>query len=155
MRQLTLLFCALLVMSMLAGVGSYWVTPKETEVDQGAQSAVVLPEMKDAASWESILKQVSAYYKPPAGALSAEELEAQRQAEAKVLTLDDARIVGLVVGEQARVYVLTPNAVEPKILSVGEGWLEPWKVYTVSQDFVVWRDAQNDETITQYLFKES
>lgn len=150
-------FLVLLVFSMVTGVAVYWVSPADTGVQQVSPKSLSIPEPQDPSSWESVLKQVSTYYKPDVTAISEEELAAQRQAEAqvKIVTLDDARIVGLIIGDQAKVYVLTPNSVEPTILSVGEGWLDPWKVQAVNRDFVVWHDAQTDETLTQYLFNKN
>jgi type II secretory pathway component PulC len=76
-------------------------------------------------------------------------------AQAKNVKLTDGQLVGIVAGSSAKVYVIAANETEPNVFLVGEGWLAPWIVATVYKDKVIWRNTQNDETVTQYLFDES
>lgn len=153
MKTIIVFFITLLLLSGLTGIGSYWSTAETAK--QGADEAQTKEISSiDTSQWLAVLKQVNSYYVPPKEAAGTSD-GASSLAQAKNVKLTDGQLVGIVAGSSAKVYVIAANETEPDVFLVGEGWLAPWIVATVYKDRVVWRNTQNDETITQYLFDES
>lgn len=153
MKTIILFFITLLLLSGLIGVASYWSTLETAEQRSDDAQTKEISSI-DTSQWLAVLKQVNAYYVPPKETDETSD-GASSLAQAKSVKLTDGQLVGIVAGSPAKVYVIAANETEPDVLLVGEGWLAPWIVATVYKDRVVWRNTQNDETITQYLFDES
>lgn len=108
----------------------------------------------DTSTWRKQLKEIPAYFKPPEEVKNTIEskpepksIPQQQPTEAKfvaVINMDTSlRVSGL--------FQLPGNS-EPKALSVGEGWLEPWVIKELNANYVVWENVENSNVIEQRLF---
>ncbi len=156
MKVLLLVAACLTLIAVVSGVLTYRIGTNE-QSGQNNPSTVSAVKQVESNKWQAVLKKVDAYYQAPAKK-SPQQIEAERQAQLakeKKPSLTDARLVGIVIDQPSKVFVLTPNDAQPQELSLGEGWLAPWVLHEVFKDKVVWQDETNNQTTVQYIFSES
>lgn len=113
----------------------------------------------DDVNWQSTLKQIAAYYVEPPKPKVLTEAEKQALREKnqkpapKPVAIEDARLIGVVLGNSAEALLILPKANDTARFKVGESWLPSWRLTEIKSDSIVWQNTESGEKKTQKLFK--
>jgi hypothetical protein len=97
--------------------------------------------------WVAILERAPQYKK-------AQVLESTTPVTSEV-HISDGQVIGILdKPSSVLIYVDQPDSLEPLLLTTGEGWLPNWIIEQIRADSVVWVNIENQESYTQFLFKD-
>jgi len=159
MNKLSIFCVALLV---LGGLGGY-ITNQAKDINVGEYSAKVDSASNDAfinIDWKATLEQVDAYYVAPKKKNTLTEqqrLEREKRKKPKPKpkpkVIEDARLIGVVLGSTPEALILLPKQNNTTRLKIGDSWLTPWQLSEVQSDRVIWVNTQTGTNKIQKLFK--
>lgn len=98
------------------------------------------------SNWKSALMEVPDYA-PPRKPIK------DVVASSSMITIADGKLLGIINTAQPSVVILVPNEIKPKRIAINDGWLNDWKLETINEVEVVWRNSQTLETHIQVMFQ--
>lgn len=153
MKRLGMLIIAFLcVLLLLSGL----VNKVSFDLKDGTNKQVDSFELQgiDHQSWRDVISKIKAYRPQKSKAeIAAEKRRLAELAKRKQRKIEDAVLVGTVINERSKALLVLPGKNEPEELSIGDTWLEPWTLFAVYSDYVVWQNADNNSKKQQALFK--
>jgi len=159
MKKLSVLCAAFLVLGGFVG----FITNQPTDVNVSEYNSKAETEFDDAFSdidWQATLQKVDAYYEPPKKQNTLTEqqrIEREKRnkpkPKPKPKVIEDAKLIGVVLGSSPEALLLLPKQNDTTRLKVGESWLTPWQLSEIKSDRVVWVNAQTGTIKIQKLFK--
>ncbi|WP_188688717.1 hypothetical protein [Bowmanella pacifica] len=113
-----------------------------------AQSATTEQHTRASFPWRDVLSNTAQFAPKQTEAPKVETVEKP------IISLSDGRLVAIVVDNPKSAQLIVPaNATQgPISLSVGEGWLDNWRLLAIEKDSVTWQHNETGERHTQYLF---
>lgn len=114
-------------------------------------------ETVDTEKWRKVVSDIEAYQLDVVEKQNDEELAAEKARLAKLqmqkkMTLDDAKLIGTILGLPRKAIIILPDKSEPSEISEGGVWLSPWILKEVHADFIIWQNAETEALEKQLLF---
>lgn len=155
-----IIFCVALL--MLGGLGGF-IANQAKDISVSEYTTKNEAEGDDAFAdidWQATLKQVKAYYVAPKKKNTLTEqqrLEREKRKKPKPKpkpqVIEDARLIGVVLGSTPEALILLPKQNNTTRLNIGDSWLTPWQLSEIQSDRVIWVNTQTGTHKIQKLFK--
>lgn len=141
------------VLSGLLGI----VSVKNEIISQPTMSNIKTNQV-DTERWREVVQKIKAYQPDVIEDRKKAELAAEQARLAALelqdkTTLDDAKLIGTVLGSPRKAIMVLPNTPEPREISEGGVWLSPWFLKEVHADYIIWQHSETDAAEKQLLFK--
>lgn len=159
MKKLSIFCLALLMLGGLIG----FIANQATEININEYNSKAETELNNEFAdidWQATLQKVDAYYEPPKKTNTlteqqriAREKRNKPKPKPKPQVIEDARLIGVVLGSSPEALLLLPKQNNTTRLKVGESWLAPWQLTEIKSDRVVWVNNQTGTNKIQKLFK--
>ncbi|APD87572.1 hypothetical protein BM527_16555 [Alteromonas sp. Mex14] len=159
MRKLSVFCAVLLVLGGLIG----FIANQATEINVSEYNSKANTELNNEFAdidWQATLQKVDAYYEPPKKKNTLTEqqrIEIEKRnkpkPEPKPKVIEDAKLIGVVLGSSPEALLLLPKQSDTTRLKVGESWLTPWQLNEIKSDRIVWENTQTGAKKIQKLFK--
>lgn len=146
----------ILVVFVMSGLLSI-VSVKKEDVTQ-LQIQNVQTKTVDTKEWRKVVSNIEAYQldvieKQNDAELAAEKARLAKLQTQKKMTLDDAKLIGAILGLPRKAIIILPDKAEPSEIKEGGVWLSPWFLKEVHADYIVWQNTETEALKNQQLFK--
>lgn len=132
-------------------INSVSAPPVETSENRFTMQA---QEALDTESWRKTIDGIQDYKPRKTQAeIAAEKRRLAQLAKRKQRKLNDATLVGTVLEQRSKALLLVPGKSQPIEMTIGEGWLKPWRLEAIYSDYIVWENADTKKRQQQALFK--